>query len=104
MQLRGQTFGTLGYLSAKARKEPQIFDISMGDPDVEMKDDPLPLAKKLVEELFKSLIDQCSQRALDQLQEHSKSVLGKSNKHVKDLIEDHVEKLDYYKMIKTTSA
>jgi hypothetical protein len=98
MQQGRQTLGQFGYPST--RRQPQIFDISTGDPEVEMKDDPMPLAKQLAEELFKNLIEQYSQKTLEELKEHYKNVLSKSNSRVKELIEEHLGKFAYYNMVK----
>jgi hypothetical protein len=93
MQQGQRTFGTVGYPST--RRQPQIFDISTSDPEVEMKDDPMPLAKQLAEELFKNLIEQYSQKTLEELKEHYKTVLSKSNSRVKELIQEHIDKFTY---------
>jgi len=92
-----QTLGQFGYPST--RTQPQTYDISTGDPEVEMKDDPMPLAKQLAEELFKNLIEQYSQKTLEELKEHYKNVLSKPNSRVRELIEEHLGKLAYYNMV-----
>ena len=98
MQQGQRAFGTLGYPSTV--RQPQILDISTGDPDVDMEDDPMPLAKQLAEELFKNLIEQYSQKTLEELKEHYTKVLSKSNSRVKELLEEHLGKFAYYTMVK----
>jgi len=80
-----QTFGTFGYPSV--RREPEQFDISMGDPAVEMEDDTLPQAKRLSDELFNNIVERYSQLSLDELKERYKTILGKSDEDCKDAIQ-----------------
>ena len=72
MQQGRQTLGPFGFTRRQT-----------GDPEVEMKDDPMPLARQLAEELCEKLEEQCNQRTLEELKEHYKTVLSKSNSHIK---------------------
>jgi hypothetical protein len=73
----------------------------MGEPDIEMKDNPVLVAQQIFKEFRTNLMNMYEKQSLEELREHYKTVLSKSDKEVKDSIVQHIEKLDYYKMIQT---
>ena len=96
-----QRFSRFGATPSRASSPKlETFDISMDDPDIEMKETPEIMAQQIFKEFRSKLMDMYEKQSLEQLLEHYKTVLSKSDNDVKEHIIDHIEKLDYYKVLK----